>query len=148
MTIKTNAEGKVVLQVSADVEVKDGTIVHLNTDMPIDEEGNRSPVEGVVYVDRIPTVPVGYDLYFDGTAFTTKPNPNHEQAKLRAELQAELDGIDRWFSENDWKHNKTNPLLPDGDRWEKDNPKWIAYCEERQIKRARRDFIVAMLGGA
>jgi hypothetical protein len=144
MTIKTNAEGKVVLRVSADVALDGGYIVHLSHDMPIDDETQEPKTEdGVVYVDSIPAVPVGHDLYFDGTAFTTKPNTNHEQAKLRAELQSELDNIDRWLYENDWKVNKV--VIGE---WSKDDARWEEYLAERTKKRERRDVIVAMLGGA
>ena len=142
MTIKTNADGKVTLQVSADVEVNGGTVVHLTTEIPTDEDGNPAPVEGVVYVDEIPTVEQGNDLYFDGETFSRKPNPKYEEEKQIAALRAELAAIKAWLVANDWKINKV--VIGE---WSKDDKRWTDYLAAREEKRARQDFINALLGG-
>lgn len=141
MIIKTNTEGKVILQNSADVALDGGYIVHMSHEMPIDEETHEpKPEEGVVYVDGIPTVPQGYDLYFDGVEFSLHENPNYAEAKIRAGYINELRAIKRWFFDTDWHHNKIT-----AGEWTKDHEDWLAYLAERTEKRARQDEVLALL---
>jgi hypothetical protein len=57
------------------------------------------------------------------------------------DLKAELTGIQQWFVDNDWKPNKIIT-----DEWTTDDPRWIQYLSEREIKRARQDEINALMG--
>jgi len=50
-------------------------------------------------------------------------------------------GAIKWFVENDWIPNKI--LVGE---WETTDPRWTTYLEERAVKRARRDEILALLG--
>ena len=56
------------------------------------------------------------------------------------DLKAELTGIQQWFVDNDWKPNKIIT-----DEWTTDDPRWIQYLSEREIKRARQDEISALM---
>lgn len=65
--------------------------------------------------------------------------PLIENEKIKALLR-ELLYINTWFKDNDWKVNK----LVIGE-WANDDPRWLAYLQERQIKRARQDEINLLL---
>ena len=142
MTIKTNAEGKVIVTVSADVEMDGACIVRLSSEMPFDEETKEpQPEEGVVYVDNIPDRKEGYDLYFDGDVFTQRENPNYAKELEKHNLKEELRVIQKWFYANDWHCNK----ITCGD-WTETTEDWLNYKAERNEKRARQDEIFALLG--
>ncbi len=119
MTIKTNADEKVILRISANLDL-----------------------EGTHIVDDIPEVQAGYDLYFDGKEFTQRENPNYAKAIERTTLQQELDGIRQWLADNDWKVNKV--VIGE---WSNTDERWQAYLTERTVKRARQDEIIAEMGG-
>ena len=141
MTIRTNASGKVILTVSSDVKMQGGYIVHLNSEMPIDEETQTpKPKDGIVYVESIPEVNEGYELYFDGTSFYQMQNPYYAKAKERYALEQELKYIQQWLFDNDWKVNK----IVIGE-WSTTDSRWIAYLTERDNKRRRQDEINAIL---
>lgn len=55
--------------------------------------------------------------------------------------QQELISIQKWFYDNDWKINK----IVIGE-WTTEDVRWIAYLEERAIKRARQDELLVLLG--
>ena len=59
----------------------------------------------------------------------------------RQQRAQELLEIEQWFVENDWIPNKI--LVGE---WETTDPRWTTYLEERAVKRARRDEILALLG--
>lgn len=61
--------------------------------------------------------------------------------KEQFELGIELDEILQWFRTTDWIPNKI--LVGE---WETTDPRWTTYLEERAVKRARRDEILALLG--
>lgn len=58
-----------------------------------------------------------------------------------AKAKQELKEIKSWFSSNDWKVNK----IVIGE-WSQDDPRWQEYLNERAIKRARQDELIAILG--
>jgi hypothetical protein len=55
-------------------------------------------------------------------------------------LNYELTMISQWFIENDWKPNK----IITGE-WTTNDPRWIQYLSEREVKRARQDEISALI---
>ena len=55
-------------------------------------------------------------------------------------LEKELAQIHQWFIDNDWKVNK----IVIGE-WDKNDPRWLEYLQEREIKRARQDEINNLL---
>ena len=56
-------------------------------------------------------------------------------------LEIELAEIYKWFLDNDYIANKII-----FEEWEKTDPRYLAYLEERQIKRQRFDELKALLG--
>ncbi|HNZ77230.1 MAG TPA: hypothetical protein PLE59_01015 [Bacteroidales bacterium] len=60
----------------------------------------------------------------------------------RKELMKESYEIRQWFQDNDWKVNKR--YLGE---WTEDDPRWVQYLADREVKRARLDIINYILGG-
>jgi hypothetical protein len=65
---------------------------------------------------------------------------DYEAMPVNETLQLELQDIQRWLRQNDWKPNK----ITTGE-WTTDDPRWIQYLSEREIKRARQDEISALM---
>ena len=65
-----------------------------------------------------------------------------DKGLIRAKMIHERGVIKAWFKDNDWKVNKVTV-----GEWETTDPRWIEYKEQRAIKRARLDEIMATLGG-
>lgn len=84
-----------------------------------------------------------YSTYKNGV-FTENEDVYREEKALR-ELKRtatrELNQIRQWLADNDWKVNK----IVIGE-WSIEDPRWLAYIEERAVKRARQDEIIAKLG--
>lgn len=59
----------------------------------------------------------------------------------REERLSELLDIQTWFDKNDWIPNKI--LVGE---WETTDPRWTTYLQQRALKRARRDELLALLG--
>lgn len=59
----------------------------------------------------------------------------------RALLIKEQAIIKQWLTQNDWKVNKITL-----GEWEKTDPRWVEYKEQRAVKRARLDEIKEVLG--
>jgi hypothetical protein len=57
------------------------------------------------------------------------------------QLQSELFDIQQWLTQNDWVPNK----IVTGE-WENTDARWLAYLEQRQLKRTRQDEILELLG--
>lgn len=141
MTIKTNEEGRVILQIGMNLLAEDMQIVKLKSDIPFNEDTKLfEPEPGVIYVDEFLAPREGYDLYFDGEKFSLHENPNYAEAKIRAGYINELRAIKRWFFDTDWHHNKIT-----AGEWTKDHEDWLAYLAERTEKRARQDEVLALL---
>lgn len=58
------------------------------------------------------------------------------------EFKKELQEIQQWFLDNDWKVNKIITK-----EWSETDERWIEYLMERSVKRARQDFINEELEG-
>lgn len=63
-----------------------------------------------------------------------EPTPEEQEADRVAAIDTELAEIQQWLCDNDWKVNK----IVIGE-WEATDARWVAYLEERAIKRARHD---------
>lgn len=63
-----------------------------------------------------------------------------EKIKLKQELEKEQADIMQWLADNDWKVNKVVV-----GEWSKEDPRWISYLQERQIKRKRLEEIENVL---
>jgi len=50
----------------------------------------------------------------------------------KQKLEKEQADIMQWLADNDWKVNKVVV-----GEWSKEDPRWISYLQERQIKRSR-----------
>jgi hypothetical protein len=64
----------------------------------------------------------------------------YEETPVIETLNLELDIINNWFFENDWKINKV--FLGE---WDPTDLRWIDYLNERNLKRKRRDEINLLL---
>jgi hypothetical protein len=64
----------------------------------------------------------------------------YEETPQSELLYFELEEIQQWFIDNDWIPNK----IITGE-WTTDDPRWIEYLSERQIKRNRQDEINKLL---
>lgn len=64
-----------------------------------------------------------------------------EEEYTRLELLHELKEINEWFLSTDYIPNKV--LVGE---WEKDDPRFVEYCEKRKKMRARQDEIHVALG--
>lgn len=65
---------------------------------------------------------------------------NADKIKLRQELEKEQADILQWLADNDWKVNKVVV-----GEWDKEDPRWKTYLNERTIKRNRLDEIEELL---
>jgi hypothetical protein len=65
---------------------------------------------------------------------------NLESIKQKQALEKEQADILQWLADNDWKVNK----IVVGE-WAKEDPRWIEYLNQRQIKRSRLEQIESML---
>ncbi len=65
---------------------------------------------------------------------------NLEAIKQRQALEKEQADILQWLADNDWKVNK----IVVGE-WNKDDPRWVEYLNQRQTKRIRLDEINSLL---
>jgi len=65
---------------------------------------------------------------------------NLEAIKQRQSLEKEQADILQWLADNDWKVNK----FVVGE-WTKEDPRWIEYLNQRQIKRNRLEQIESVL---
>lgn len=83
-----------------------------------------------------------YSTYRNGIFTENKEKFDLKKLEIdnRIKLTRELREIKRWFSSTDWMNNK----IVTGE-WTKENEKYVAYLEERAIKRARQDEINNML---
>lgn len=68
---------------------------------------------------------------------------DYEETPIEEILQLELQEIKRWLRQNDWIPNKIIR-----EEWTKEDPRWIEYKEQCQIKRTRQDEIENILNGA
>jgi hypothetical protein len=68
-------------------------------------------------------------------------NERYQEDEVNELLQLELEQIQIWLKQNDWKPNK----ITTGE-WTTDDPRWIQYLSEREVKRARQDEINALMG--
>jgi hypothetical protein len=59
-----------------------------------------------------------------------------EQIKKRQANEKEQADILQWLADNDWKVNKVVV-----GEWDKEDPRWVEYISERQIKRNRLDVL-------
>lgn len=143
MTIKTNEEGKVILQISANVDIEGATIIKLKSELPINEAGEEQPEDGVIYVDAIPGMKEGYELHFDGVELIQKEQPNYAKVKELRGLKQELADINKWFQENDLKSVVS---FTTGD-WSTLSKEWIGYLSDRLKKKARQGELLARLKG-
>lgn len=67
---------------------------------------------------------------------------DYKKKEYKKSPQIEIDEIQQWFIDNDWKVNK----IVVGE-WEKDDIRWIEYLKERNSKRERLDELNAIIGG-
>lgn len=65
---------------------------------------------------------------------------NIETYQTITNARKELQSIQKWFSDNDWKINK----IVIGE-WETTDSRWLDYLTERTIKRARQDELNAII---
>jgi len=65
---------------------------------------------------------------------------NLDKIALRQQLEKEQADILQWLLENDWKVNK----IVVGE-WTKEDPRWLSYLQERQVKRNRLEEIENVL---
>lgn len=88
--------------------------------------------------ERKQPLPDRYSFYavVDGKFTIKHREPTEKETARDAESakQAELAAIQKWLDDNDWKVNK----IVIGE-WKTDDERWLAYLEERAIKRARQD---------
>lgn len=56
------------------------------------------------------------------------------------DYQEELNNIKIWLQENDWMPNK----ITTGE-WQDTDPRWLAYKQERAVKRARQDELTLLV---
>ena len=75
------------------------------------------------------------------------PNPDflayqicQEKINKMEQYEKELNQIQRWFKDNDWKVNK----IVIGE-WEKTDSRWLDYISERAKKRARQDELTSLI---
>ena len=83
-------------------------------------------------------------MWKDGE-LVTNPNyqnyANEQEIKYqKAAYRVELNSIQKWFTDNDWKPNK----IVTGE-WTTNDERWIGYLQERAIKRARQDELNNLL---
>lgn len=107
------------------------TIITGYTIIPFD---NTKP-----YIDlteeEINNIRVGYTRLIDN-----KLVYNEDIYQLVLQTKKELLEIQKWFNDNDWKINKIVIC-----EWTKNDERWTAYLEERQIKRNRQDELNQIL---
>lgn len=59
-----------------------------------------------------------------------------DKIAIRQNLEREQADILQWLADNDWKVNKVVV-----GEWTKEDPRWLEYLQERQIKRKRLEEI-------
>lgn len=90
-------------------------------------------------------------LHFDPETrtFYTKERAAVDEAKqqaltkrlaLRRSAERAREAVLKWFADNDWKVNKH--MLGE---WSEEDPRWLAYLEERKTKRAEYDAAQELL---
>lgn len=123
-----------MIKVNYDKET--GRVISFNKD--------TEPFIEITEEERRQSLPDKYSYYLvvDGKFTIARKEPTEEQKKADniAELRKELNSIQVWLKDNDWKVNK----IVIGE-WETSDERWQNYLSERAIKRARQDEINAEL---
>lgn len=120
MTIKTNAEGKVIARISADIP----------------------GLENGYIMEYVPTVPQGKELYYNGTEFELRDDPSFTRKQEIYALKQELEAIQAWMDATDYYCNKIKR-----GNWKEDDPRWLNYLVEYDEKHERKEVIEVLLKG-
>lgn len=79
------------------------------------------------------------DTYLNGKIVAQQQEFVFDTEKIK--YRQELNGIQKWLADNDWKINK----IVIGE-WTTEDHRWQSYLEERTIKRKRYDELLAKVG--
>ena len=86
------------------------------------------------------------DEYADATRYDIVDGEfsllKYNELRNKDTLRQELNEIQEWFLQNDWKPNKIIR-----EEWTKEDPRWIEYLQESAAKRSRMDQINFILLG-
>jgi hypothetical protein len=99
--------------------------------------------EGMIEIE-VENIPEDFDVNFFAYKFSNNKlifDSNYHKSILDIHnIQFEKDELLKWLFDNDWKVNK----IIVGE-WNIEDPRWIDYKNERQIKRKRLDEINTLL---
>ena len=113
------------------VQIKNNKIVNIQTNIP------NSAKPYFKEIESNKTIYIG-DTYINGVITHNTSTKKFDVQKIKH--SQELNEIQKWFSDNDWKINK----IVIGE-WTTDDPRWQEYLKERTIKRKRYDELKAVL---
>lgn len=98
----------------------------------------------LIEIQKTEKVYEGFSTYINGVFSENKTlyDDNKQKTEYKFKCNQELEAIQKWLNENDWKVNK----IVIGE-WATTDDRWQEYLKERAEKRARRDEIILQLGG-
>ncbi len=99
------------------------------------EEGDSPTID--IDKSELGNIVCGFHGLVNGRIVEIGFTEEEKQSLLNHNITHEKESILKWLADNDWKVNK----IVVGE-WTKEDPRWLSYLEERQIKRNRLDELV------
>lgn len=113
------------------IQIRNNKITNIQKNIP----DSAKPYFTKIETDK--TIYIG-DTYINGVITHNTSTKTFDLEKIK--YRQELNEIQKWLSDNDWKINK----IVIGE-WTIDDPRWQEYLKERTIKRKRYDELKAVL---